>query len=255
MQRRALRFTRDLPAGHRLGARRRASRRGPCPPDGLPPYRIDEVLGRDARGRRDRRRARPARGSWRERRIVCTIEARMTSSRLPGKVLLPAAGKPLLELMIERLRRARASTRSSSRPPRTRRRDPIVALAERLGVGCFRGSEDDVLARVLGAAQAPRRRPDRRDHRRLPADRPGVVDQVVDASATAASTTARTRSSALPARDGRAGVPDRGAGRGRRAHRRPGRPRARLALHLRAPRALPPAQRHAPTGRSRPTCG
>ena len=45
-------------------------------------------------------------------KTVCTIEARMTSSRLPGKVMLEAAGKPLLEHMIERLRRVRESTRS-----------------------------------------------------------------------------------------------------------------------------------------------
>ena len=87
-------------------------------------------------------------------RTVCTIEARMTSSRLPGKVLMPAAGKPLLEHMIERLQRVEeldeiviASTEDASS-------DPLEALAQRLGVGCFRGSEDDVLARVLGAAQA-----------------------------------------------------------------------------------------------------
>src|SRR3954468_19392190 len=87
-------------------------------------------------------------------RVVATIEARMTSSRLPGKVLLPARGRPLLELMVERLRRCRhldeiviATTEDASS-------DPLQALAERLGVGCFRGSEDDVLARVLGAARA-----------------------------------------------------------------------------------------------------
>jgi spore coat polysaccharide biosynthesis protein SpsF len=87
-------------------------------------------------------------------RVVATIEARMTSSRLPGKVLLPARGKPLLELMVERLQRCRhvdeiviATTEDASS-------DPLQDLAERLGIGCFRGSEDDVLARVLGAAQA-----------------------------------------------------------------------------------------------------
>ena len=36
-------------------------------------------------------------------KIVATIEARMTSSRLPGKVLLPAAGKPMLEHLVRRL--------------------------------------------------------------------------------------------------------------------------------------------------------
>jgi sialic acid synthase SpsE len=45
VQRRALRYTRDLPAGHRLGPEDIFPTR-PCPPDGLPPHRIDEVLGR-----------------------------------------------------------------------------------------------------------------------------------------------------------------------------------------------------------------
>lgn len=89
-------------------------------------------------------------------RIVCTIQARMTSSRLPGKVLLPAAGRPLLSHMIERLRRSRriddivvATTDDASS-------DQIEALAREAGAGCFRGSEDDVLGRVLGAAEAAR---------------------------------------------------------------------------------------------------
>ena len=86
--------------------------------------------------------------------VVCTIEARMTSSRLPGKVLLPAAGKPLLEQMVERLRRVAPRRRDRRRHDRRPVVDPLEELAERLGIGCFRGSEDDVLARVLGAAQA-----------------------------------------------------------------------------------------------------
>lgn len=87
-------------------------------------------------------------------KIVCTIEARMKSSRLPGKVLLPVCGKPLLELMIERLRQVPeldgiviATTADPSC-------QPIEDLAKRLGVGCFRGSEDDVLDRVLRSAQS-----------------------------------------------------------------------------------------------------
>ncbi|MBN1547485.1 MAG: glycosyltransferase family protein [Syntrophaceae bacterium] len=84
---------------------------------------------------------------------VAIVEARMNSSRLPGKVLKPILGKPMLELLVERIKQARrvdqivvATTDSTSD-------DPIEALANRLNVGCFRGSEDDVLDRVLQAAR------------------------------------------------------------------------------------------------------
>jgi spore coat polysaccharide biosynthesis protein SpsF len=87
-------------------------------------------------------------------RVVATIEARMTSSRLPGKVLLPANGKPLLELMVERLKRAEHVDEIVIATTEDATSDPLQQLAERLNIGCFRGSEDDVLARVLGAAQA-----------------------------------------------------------------------------------------------------
>jgi N-acetylneuraminate synthase len=48
VQRRALRYARDLPAGHRLGPGDVFPTR-PCPPDGLPPYRVADVLGRELR--------------------------------------------------------------------------------------------------------------------------------------------------------------------------------------------------------------
>ena len=78
----------------------------------------------------------------------------MRSTRLPGKVLMPILGKPMLELMIERLRRARTLDGIVVATTDGEADQPIADLAERLGVGCFRGSEDDVLARVLGAARA-----------------------------------------------------------------------------------------------------
>lgn len=85
---------------------------------------------------------------------VCTIEARMTSSRLLGKVMKPILGRSMLELMIERLRRARRLDRIVIATTENGTDDVIEALAERIGVSCFRGSEDDVLGRVLGAAKA-----------------------------------------------------------------------------------------------------
>lgn len=86
-------------------------------------------------------------------RIVATIEARMRSSRLPGKVLRPIMGRPMLELMIERLRlvpQLDAIVVATTTDPSC---EPIEELAHSLGVGCYRGSEDDVLDRVLQAAR------------------------------------------------------------------------------------------------------
>jgi spore coat polysaccharide biosynthesis protein SpsF len=87
-------------------------------------------------------------------RIVATIEARMTSTRLPGKVLKPACGKPMLELMIERLRRVPSLDGIVIATTVNAADDPIIALARRLEVGFWRGSENDVLGRVLAAATA-----------------------------------------------------------------------------------------------------
>ena len=82
---------------------------------------------------------------------VATVEARMTSSRLPGKVLLEAGGRPLLAVLIERLRRARGVDAVVIATTVNATDDPIAALGERLDVGVFRGSEHDVLGRVCGA--------------------------------------------------------------------------------------------------------
>jgi len=87
-------------------------------------------------------------------RIVATIEARMTSSRLPGKVLIEAAGKPMLQHMIERLQRVPSLDGIVVATTGNATDAPVVDLAEEMGVGVFRGSEDDVLVRVLDAARA-----------------------------------------------------------------------------------------------------
>jgi spore coat polysaccharide biosynthesis protein SpsF len=85
-------------------------------------------------------------------KTVATIEARMTSSRLLGKVMLPILGRPMLELLIERLKRARWIDRIIVATTENSTDDVVEALTRRLGIGCFRGSEEDVLDRVLRAA-------------------------------------------------------------------------------------------------------
>ena len=87
-------------------------------------------------------------------KTVGIIEARLSSTRLPGKVLLPILGRPMLEMMLERLARARTLDAlviaTTDQPADV----AIEDVGKRLGVGVFRGSEVDVLARVLGAARA-----------------------------------------------------------------------------------------------------
>ncbi len=87
-------------------------------------------------------------------KFVATIEARMTSSRLPGKVLAPLGGKPALEVMVERLRCIPSIDEIVVATTSNETDEPVQALAERLGVGFWRGSENDVLQRVLDAARA-----------------------------------------------------------------------------------------------------
>lgn len=86
-------------------------------------------------------------------RIVATIEARMRSSRLPGKVLKSILGRPMLELMIERLQRSSRLDAISIATTADESCDVIETLANKLHVGCYRGSEDDVLDRVLQTAK------------------------------------------------------------------------------------------------------
>jgi spore coat polysaccharide biosynthesis protein SpsF len=86
--------------------------------------------------------------------VVATIEARTTSSRLPGKVLREISGKPMLQHVIERAQRIRGVDRVVVATTTNATDDPIVALADRLGALSFRGSEDDVLQRLADALVA-----------------------------------------------------------------------------------------------------
>jgi len=84
---------------------------------------------------------------------VAIIEARMKSTRLPGKVLRPIMGRPMLELLVERLQQARNLDQIIVATTNNDSDEPIVSLAQALGVSCHRGSEEDVLDRVLSAAR------------------------------------------------------------------------------------------------------
>lgn len=87
-------------------------------------------------------------------KIIATIEARMTSSRFPGKVLMPAAGKPMLEHLVNRLRAVPSLDGIVLATTENATDDALEEFSRRVGIGCYRGSEDDVLARVIGAAES-----------------------------------------------------------------------------------------------------
>ena len=75
------------------------------------------------------------------------VQARTGSTRLPGKVLLDLAGRPLLGRMIDRLSRASRPDGIVVGTTRDPLDDPIVAFCEREGWECFRGDTDDLLDR------------------------------------------------------------------------------------------------------------
>jgi len=85
-------------------------------------------------------------------RPLVVVSARMASSRAPGKALAPLAGRPLLAVLIERLRATELEVVLAT--SLNADNDPLVALAERSGVRSFRGDEDDVLKRHVDCAHA-----------------------------------------------------------------------------------------------------
>ncbi|MFA5059076.1 MAG: glycosyltransferase family protein [Candidatus Omnitrophota bacterium] len=88
-----------------------------------------------------------------KKNIFAVIEARMTSSRLPGKVLKLLGDKPALELLVERLKYSKYLNGIIIAATINKTDDPIELLAKKIGVKCYRGSEDDVLLRVVEAAE------------------------------------------------------------------------------------------------------
>ncbi len=86
--------------------------------------------------------------------VLAILQARMSSTRLPGKVMADLAGAPMILRQIERLERAPSLSRivvATSDQPSD---DPLARAMEAAGVEVFRGSLDDVLARFIGVLDA-----------------------------------------------------------------------------------------------------
>lgn len=86
-------------------------------------------------------------------KTVCIIQARLGSTRLPGKVLLPLLEKPLLWWAVYRVRKCRLIDEVVIATTEHSRDDAIADLCLLEGLACWRGSEEDVLDRYYGAAK------------------------------------------------------------------------------------------------------
>jgi spore coat polysaccharide biosynthesis protein SpsF len=86
-------------------------------------------------------------------RTIAIIQARLSSRRLPGKVLRDIAGKTMLEWVTTRVRRASFITQVVVATTTGPKDDLIVEECRRLDVACHRGSELDVLDRYYRAAR------------------------------------------------------------------------------------------------------
>ena len=115
-----------------------------------------------------------------EMNVIAIIQARMGSSRLPGKVLMPILGRPMLEMQIERIERCKKIDRIVVATSNNPEDQPITDLCHRLGVDFFQGDQENVLDRFYQAAKlySP-------DHTvRLTGDcplaDPALIDELVD---------------------------------------------------------------------------
>ena len=114
-----------------------------------------------------------------ENSIVAIIQARMGSTRLPGKVLINIQGKPLLEHVINRVRQSRLIDKIIIATTTKERDRVILEMAQSWGLESYAGSEEDVLDRFYQAARIYRARTIVRITPDDPFKDPEVIDKVI----------------------------------------------------------------------------
>ncbi|MDB2513385.1 NTP transferase domain-containing protein [Alphaproteobacteria bacterium] len=110
------------------------------------------------------------------KKIAIIIQARMNSSRLPGKIMMEWGEGTMLERIVQRVRTSNLSDAIIVATTDTAVDDPVEALCKSMMVDCYRGSEHLVIKRIIGAAQKCRAD----IVVRLTADNPFVDGSLVD---------------------------------------------------------------------------
>jgi spore coat polysaccharide biosynthesis protein SpsF len=113
-------------------------------------------------------------------RTVAVIQARMTSSRLPGKVLMDIGTQPALGLMLSRVQPANSLDEIVVATTVNDTDDPVATVCCELGVPVFRGDEHDVLGRMLAAAENAKADIVVRLTADCPVHDPAVIDAAVE---------------------------------------------------------------------------
>jgi len=85
--------------------------------------------------------------------VIAIVQARMGSTRLPGKVMMKVKGKSILYYVIERIKKSKLINQIIIATTTNKNDDIIVKEAKKLNVDFFRGSENDVLSRYYFAAK------------------------------------------------------------------------------------------------------
>ncbi|OQA34672.1 MAG: 3-deoxy-manno-octulosonate cytidylyltransferase [Betaproteobacteria bacterium ADurb.Bin341] len=111
--------------------------------------------------------------------LVAILQARSSSSRLPGKVLRPILGVPMLLRQIERIQRSRMLHSLVVATSSDASDDALAATCAQNGIACFRGSLDDVLDRFYQAAQSQKATDVVRLTGDCPLADPEVIDKVI----------------------------------------------------------------------------
>ena len=114
-------------------------------------------------------------------KVTVVIQARTGSTRLPGKVLLYAAGAPLLARMVERVCAARTPSEVVIATTELAVDDAICGIARRVGVRCVRGHATDCLDRHVAAARATGAEVVAKIPSDCPLIDPGTIDRVIGA--------------------------------------------------------------------------
>ena len=89
----------------------------------------------------------------RSRKIAAIIEARMTSTRLPGKVMMEVNGKPMLSYLVDRLKQVEQLDEIVLATTQNESDDCLCDFSEKENISLYRGSEQDVMSRVIEAAE------------------------------------------------------------------------------------------------------